>query len=444
MQMKMLVKGGMVADGTNKEPRPADVLIQDGKITNIALMIAENDIDCEVDATGCYVMPGFIDLHVHLRDPGQTYKEDILSGARAAARGGVTTICAMPNTKPVVDCPAVLDDIQKRAGKAIVNVLQISAVTRGQEGKELVDMYTMAKNGAIGFSEDGKSVMDVKLYQDAMKMAAELKLPVFAHCEDKQLVNGGVLNEGIASERFNVPGISNAVEDIITARDIFLARETGAHLHLCHCSTEASVWLIRMAKNMGIDVTAEACPHHFTLCDQEITEEDSNYKMNPPLRSGRDRKAIIEGLRTGVIDCISTDHAPHSAEEKAQGFLKAPFGIVGLETSASLTYTELVEKGVLNIQQMVQKMSTNPAKVLGIDDKKGYIEVGKTADITIFDPECEYVIDPGEFASKGKNTPFGGRKVRGRVRTTIVNGQVVYRDATMPEKPAEEEPFFFT
>lgn len=441
--MKMIIKGGTIVDGTDREAKPADLLIEDGRIVASALVI-EEEADAVVDATGCYVMPGFIDLHVHLRDPGQTHKEDLLTGAKAAARGGVTTICAMPNTNPAVDTVEVLQDIYQRAEQAPVHVLQVSAITKGQGGQELVDMAAMKEGGAVAFSEDGKSVMDVTLYEEAMRQAAQLNVPVFAHCEDKALVGKGVLNEGVASERFGVPGISNAVEDIITARDIFLARESGARLHLCHCSTEASVWLVKMAKSMGIPVTAEVCPHHFILTDEDITEENANYKMNPPLRTKRDVKTLIEGLRNGTMDCISTDHAPHHAEEKAGGFEKAPFGIVGLETSASLTYTALVDTGVLSIQQMVQKMSTNPAKVLGVDDCKGYVQIGKDADLVIFDPNVEYVVDVEEFASKGKNTPFAGRKVKGRVRATIVDGRLVYEDTARTVKPEPEEENLFS
>lgn len=424
--MKTLIVGGTVVDGTDKKPKLADILIEDGIIKKMAMVI-EEDADEVIDATGQYVMPGFIDLHVHLRDPGLTHKEDIMSGAKAAARGGVTSVCAMPNTKPVVDSVEVLEEIYEKAKEAPVNILQISAITKNQDGVELVDMERMKNAGAIGFSEDGKSVMDVTLYEQAMKEAARLNMPIFAHCEDKALVGNGVLNEGCASKRFGVPGISNAVEDIITARDIFLAGETGARLHLCHCSTKGSVMLMKMAKEMGIEVTAEVCPHHFILSDEDIVEKDTNYKMNPPLRSKEDVQVLTEGLRTNVMQCISTDHAPHHADEKVDDFTKAPFGIVGLETSASLTYTELVDKGVLTIQQMVQKMSTNPAKVLGMEDRKGYIKEGMDADIVVFNPNVTEKIDTASFASKGKNTPFQGTEVKGVVAVTIVDGKVVYK-----------------
>ncbi len=424
--MRLIIKGGMVVESGKEAAKEADVLVEDGVIKSISHNI-EAKADKVVDARGCYVMPGFIDLHVHLRDPGQTYKEDLISGANAAARGGVTTICAMPNTSPAVDSVEVLDVIYEKAKKAPVHVLQISAITKGQNGRELVDMEAMKEHGAIAFSEDGKSVMDIMLYQEAMKKAAALDMVIMAHCEDKDLVNGGVLNLGVASERFKVSGISNAVEDVITARDIFLANAAGARLHLCHCSTEASVKLVEMAKELGVHVTAEVCPHHFILTDEDIVSEDANYKMNPPLRTRRDVDALSDGICNGVMDCISTDHAPHHKEEKSKGFIKAPFGIVGLETSAALTYTELVATGRMTIGQMAERMSSAPARVLSLDNKKGSIKEGMDADIVVFNPNIEYVINVEEFASKGHNTPFAGRSVKGKVVTTIVDGKVVYQ-----------------
>lgn len=438
--MQLLIKNGRVIDPATKLDRITDVLIEENRIlrvgdtdqTELHASFVREDAQQEitvVDASDCLVMPGFIDLHVHFRDPGLTYKEDIETGAKAAARGGVTTVCAMPNTKPVVDSVETLDYIQRKAKeKAPVHVEQLSAVTMGQEGRELVDMKAMADKGAIAFSEDGKSVMDSVLYAEAMKQAAELEAVIMAHCEDKALVRGGVLNEGVASKRFGVPGITNSVEDIITARDIFLAGDYGTKLHLCHCSTAGSVELVRMAKRMGISVTAEVCPHHFTLTDADIDKEDANYKMNPPLRSEADVQALIRGLQDGTMEVISTDHAPHSAEEKAKGFLEAPFGIVGLETSASLTYTALVETGLLTPMQMAEKMSWNPARVIGIEEERGSIDVGKLADIVIFDPDADYIVDRNEFASKGRNTPYHGKQLRGRVKMTICEGQIVYRD----------------
>lgn len=438
--MKLLIKNGRVINPATQQDEIQDVLIEDRRILQVGTAgslkaeqkYADTDPQAEmkvVDATGCFVMPGFVDLHVHFRDPGLTYKEDIETGAKAAARGGVTTVCAMPNTKPVVDSVETLDYVQKKAkDKAVIHVEQLSAVTIGQEGTRLVDMKGMADKGAIAFSEDGKSVMDSALYAEAMKQAAELGAVIMAHCEDKALVRGGVLNEGVASERFGVPGITNSVEDIITARDIFLAKDHGTTLHLCHCSTAGSVELVRMAKRMGVSVTAEVCPHHFTLTDADIEKEDANYKMNPPLRSETDVQALIRGLQDGTMEVISTDHAPHSREEKAKGFLEAPFGIVGLETSASLTYTALVATGLLSPMQMAEKMSWNPAKVIGIQEERGSIEAGKLADIVIFDPDAEYVVDTEKFASRGKNTPYEGKQLKGQVIMTICEGRIVYQD----------------
>lgn len=428
--MKLYIKNGRVINPATNQDEVLDVAIENERILEVGkdLAIKENPDEVQIiDAGGCFVMPGFVDLHVHFRDPGLTYKEDIETGAKAAARGGVTTVCAMPNTKPVVDSVETLDYIQKKAEEvAPIHVEQLSAVTIGQEGLELVDMKGMVDKGAIAFSEDGKSVMDVTLYAEAMKQAAELGAVVMAHCEDKALVRGGVLNAGVASEKYGVPGITNSVEDVITARDIFLANDYGTKLHLCHCSTAGSVELVRMAKNMGIAVTAEVCPHHFTLSDADIDSADANYKMNPPLRSEADVQALIRGLQDGTMEVISTDHAPHSAEEKAKGFLESPFGIVGLETSASLTYTALVATGILTPMQMAEKMSWNPAKVIGIENERGSIETGKMADIVIFNPDMEYTVDVNEFASKGKNTPYDGKVLKGRVVNTICKGKVVF------------------
>ena len=425
----LLIRNGRLIDSKNKIDEITDIYIENDKVSRICKKIEENEVakDTEViDAAGCYVMPGLIDLHVHLRDPGLTYKETIETGAKAAARGGVTTICPMPNTKPPTDTPGKVEEIVRRAAKeAVITVLPVGAITIGQEGKELTDIEGMKKAGICAISEDGKSVMDSNIYRDAMNLARKCDIPVMAHCEDINLVAGGVMNKDSKAEELGLKGISNAVEDIIVARDILLAKETKAKLHLCHCSTADSVRMIKEAKEDGISVTGEVCPHHFILSTDDIKEDDGNYKMNPPLRSKADVEALREGLMNGIMDVISTDHAPHSEEEKSRGFEKSPFGIVGLETSASLTHTELVLKGYLTPMQMVEKMSYNPAKVLGID--RGSIEEGKIADIMIFNPDKKYVIDVNDFASKGKNTPFNGKKVTGVVECTIHHGQIVYR-----------------
>ncbi len=439
--MTLLIKGGQVINPATGMDEVADVYVEDGKVSQIGKGLKVK-ADQKIDAKGCYVMPGFIDMHVHLRDPGFEQKETIETGCQAAAHGGFTTILAMPNTKPVVDNPDVVEYVHNKA-KAVgcVNVMQVGAVTKGQKGVELSDIEGMAKVGIRAISEDGKSVMNAQLYREAMQKAAELDLTVLAHCEDINMVNGGVMNQDKHSEELGLRGITNSVEDIIVARDIMLSKETGARLHLCHCSTYESVNMVKHAKMEGIHVSAEVCPHHFTLTSDDIhkvdatihqeqqisieADADTNFKMNPPLRTKRDVEMLKEGLRDGIMDVIATDHAPHTFEEKNTSMKKAPFGIVGLETAACLTYSELVLGGYLTPMQMAEKMSYNPAKIIGIE--KGDISEGKTADIVIFDPEKTYTIDKNKFASKGRNTPFHGRNVTGKVMYTIVDGAVVYR-----------------
>ena len=422
---KILIKNGRVVDPANYIDGKKDILIEDGKIKKVADFIVEDEDTNVIDADEKAVMPGFIDLHVHLREPGFEYKETIETGSKAAARGGVTSICPMPNTKPVIDSPESVKDLLKRADCSPVHILPIGACTIGQEGKKLAYIEGMKDAGIVALSEDGKSVMDSALFRKSLKEAARLELPMFSHCEDKALVEGGVMNKGQKSEELGLPGITNSVEDVIVARDIIMSKEAGNRLHLCHCSTADSVVLVEMAKKQGLPVSAEVCPHHFTMSDDEITEDNGRFKMNPPLRNRADVDALKEGLKTGIMEVISTDHAPHGKEEKDQSMLKAPFGIVGLETSFALGYTELVDKGVLTLSQLVEKMSVNPAKVLGID--KGNLAPGKVADIVIADITKEYKIDSSKFVSKGKNTPFDGKKVKGRVITTIVDGKIVYK-----------------
>lgn len=422
---KILIKNGRVVDPANYIDGKKDILIEDGKIKKVADFIVEDEDTNVIDADEKAVMPGFIDLHVHLREPGFEYKETIETGSKAAARGGVTSICPMPNTKPVIDSPESVKDLLKRADCSPVHILPIGACTIGQEGKKIADIEGMKDAGIVALSEDGKSVMDSALFRKLLKEAARLDLPMFSHCEDKALVEGGVMNKGKKSEELGLPGITNSVEDVIVARDIIMSKEAGNRLHLCHCSTADSVVLVEMAKKQGLPVSAEVCPHHFTMSDDEITEDNGRFKMNPPLRNRADVDALKEGLKTGIMEVISTDHAPHGKEEKDQSMLKAPFGIVGLETSFALGYTELVDKGVLTLSQLVEKMSVNPAKVLGID--KGNLAPGKAADIVIADITKEYKIDSSKFVSKGKNTPFDGKKVKGRVITTIVDGKIVYK-----------------
>lgn len=424
--MKLLIKNGHVVNPENDLNAVQDVLIENDRIIKVADSVRD-DADTVLDAKGMYVMPGFIDLHVHLRDPGLTYKETLETGGMAAARGGVTTICAMPNTRPVTDTSQMIEELHERAAhESPVHVIQLGAITKGQLGEELADIRGMAEAGCHAISEDGKSVMNASLYRKAMKIAKEEGISIFAHCEDITMVEGGVMNADAKAKELGLPGITNSVEDVIVARDILLAKETGVRLHLCHCSTQDSVEMIGLAKAEGLPVTGEVCPHHFTLCTDDIREDDGNYKMNPPLRAREDVEALKRGLADGTMDVIATDHAPHSAEEKNRSMAKAAFGIVGLETSAALTYTELVEPGILTVMQMAEKMSYNPAKILGLNDK-GSVSEGKIADLVIFDPEKEYRIDVEKFASKGKNTPFNGYPVKGEVACTIVDGKIVYQ-----------------
>lgn len=422
--MTILIKNGRLINPSENLDKVMDIFVEDGIIKEKAESI-EKQADTVIDAAGCYVMPGLIDLHVHFRDPGLTYKEDIETGSKAAAKGGFTTVCCMPNTKPVVDnVETVKYIIEKGEKTGLTNVLPVGAVTKNMAGVEITDVEELKKAGICAISEDGKSVMNSGVYRKAMKNAAKANVPVLAHCEDINLVEGGVINLGDKSSELGVKGISNAVEDVIAMRDIMLAKETGATLHLCHCSTKDSVEMVKRAKEEGIKVTAEVCPHHFSMCSDDITSNDGNFKMNPPLRAREDMEALIKGLQDDIMDVISTDHAPHSAEEKAKDLEHAPFGIVGLETSVALTVTNLVKKGYLTPMQMAAKMSYNPAKVLGIP--KGTLDEGKIADITIIDPDKEYTIDANTFESKGKNTPFDGYKVSGEVEYTILNGKVVY------------------
>ena len=424
--MRGLIKNGHVLDPATGVDGICDVLTEDQRIIGVKEHI-EEQADRVIDAKGCYVMPGFIDLHVHLRDPGLEYKETLETGGKAAAHGGVTTVCAMPNTKPVIDTKERVEDVHTRAKEdSPVHVIQLGAVTVGQAGEELADIEGMAEAGCHAIREDGKSVMNASLYREGMRRAAASGIAVFAHCEDIHMVEGGVMNADQKAEALGLKGITNAVEDVIVARDILLAKETGVQLHLCHCSTADSVRMVAEAKKDGLPVTAEVCPHHFIMTTDDITEDDGNFKMNPPLRSKADVEALREGLKNNIMDVIATDHAPHAEQEKDRSMKDAAFGIVGLETSAALTYTELVETGVLTPMQMAEKMSYNPAKILGLSEEKGSISEGKIADIVIFDPSKEYEIDKHTFFSKGKNTPFHGRKVKGEVRCTIVDGVPVY------------------
>lgn len=428
--MNLWIKNGHLLDPANRCDEICDIYIKEGKVAGIGSLSSDEKIEEEnvtvIDASGKYVMPGFLDLHVHLREPGFEYKETIKTGTEAAAKGGFTAVCPMPNTNPSTDSPEMIQKILAIAEKdSRIHVYPVGAVTKGQMGEEMTDIAGMVKAGAKAISEDGKSVMNARLYREAMREAAKAGIPVLAHCEDKNMVGNGAMNAGERADALGIAGITNAVEDVIVARDILLAKETGARLHLCHCSTKDSVSMIQFAKKQGVKVTGEVCPHHFAMTEDEIPSDDANYKMNPPLRSKEDVDMLCRGLSEGVMEAISTDHAPHGEEEKKKSIADAPFGIVGSETAYALAVTHLVKRGYLTPMQLVERMSTNPCRILGVPG--GDLSVGMPADITIADMDSVYEIDKDTFVSKGKNTPFHGTKVQGRVFYTIVGGQIVYQ-----------------
>lgn len=429
----VLIEDGCVTaigDGLDFPAPKKRKVVKEASVTGHTVDQASTDQSVTIEAAGCWVMPGFVDLHVHLRDPGLTYKEDIGTGSMAAARGGFTTICAMPNTKPVIDTPDKINYVRfKSAALSPIHVMQIGAITKGQKGQELADIAGMADAGAPAISEDGKSVENAQLMRKAMLIAGKLNIPIFDHCEDKKLAGSGVVNDDENAVRLGLAGIPNSAEDVIAARDILLAAETGAQLHLCHVSTRQSVDMIRFAKAHGVRLSAEVTPHHFTLCSDDIPSDDPMFKMNPPVRTKEDREALIEGLRDGTIDCIATDHAPHAACEKFGSMQTAAFGIVGLETAFPLAVTRLVKPGILSPLDLARVMSSAPANVADLTRQygDGKIAVGNPADITIADPDEEWTIDRSKFASKGRNTPFEGWKVKGRVIYTICDGEIVYQ-----------------
>jgi dihydroorotase len=427
MSETILIRGGRVIDPATGRDGIYNLLLRDGKVAGCSRTIPYS-ADRVIDAAGCYVMPGLIDLHVHLRDPGQTQKEDIASGTRAAARGGVTTVVAMPNTTPVIDRPERVEYVKEQAQKnAVVHVLQTGSATMDEKGEELSDIAGMVKSGIPAITEDGRSVMNAWLCREALRVCAKEHIPFLDHCEDMSLRHGGCVNEDEYSRAEGLPGIGNDTEDVIIARDLMLAHEVGAHLHLCHCSTQGSFEMLRAAKKAGYDASGEVCPHHFTLCSKDRVPGDTNYKMNPPLRTQRDRDALLQGLATDVFEVISTDHAPHTAQDKNKPMAQAAFGITGLETSVPLVISELVRPGIISPMQMAEKMSTNPAGILHLNDR-GSLAEGRLADVTIIDPNIKYRIDVRTHVSKGRNTPFNGREVYGRVRWTICGGKVVFED----------------
>jgi len=403
-----------------------DVLVEGNRIARIAERIAPEGHE-RIELDGLFLSAGFIDMHVHLREPGFTHKEDIASGTRSAARGGFTTIACMPNTRPVTDTPETVRYIlDKAAREGVVNVLPIAAITKNELGRELTDFAALKEAGAIGFTDDGVGVQNAQMMKEAMLRARELDLPIIAHCEDDSLVQGAWVTEGEFSRRHGLKGIPNESEAIHVGRDVLLAEATGAHYHVCHVSTEQSVRLIRLAKSIGVRVTAEVCPHHLVLSDEDIPGMDPNWKMNPPLRTPRDVQAVIEALEDGTIDIIVTDHAPHSEEEKAKGMQLAPFGIVGFETAFPLLYTKFVTTGRWSLEMLVQRMTADPARVFGLET--GRLVPGAPADLTIVDLDAERTVDPETFASKGRNTPFAGWKLKGWPVATIARGRLVWND----------------
>ena len=401
-----------------------DLLIDAGRVVAVGTNLKAPAGAAKINATGRLVLPGFVDLHVHFREPGFEYKESIQSGAAAAVAGGFTSVCCMPNTSPVNDNQAITEFILDRARVAgFANVFPIGAITKGSEGKELAEIGDLRRAGCVAISDDGKPVMNSLVMRRAMEYALAFDVPVVDHCEDLHLAEGGCMNEGAISTELGLPGMPAAAEDVMVARNVALAELTGARLHLAHISTEGSVRMVREAKSRGLKVTAEACPHHFTITEEVVRGYNTYAKMNPPLRTWKDVQAIKEGLRDGTIDVIATDHAPHATQEKQLGFTEAPFGIVGLETALSLTFA-LVEEGVLSLESAVDKLSTAPAKVFGLT--KGTLAIGADADVAIVDQQEQWEVDPAKFRSKSRNTPFAGWKVKGRVRTTIVGGRVVF------------------
>lgn len=417
----MIIKNADVVtkDGVKK----LDIRIENGRIAALGKNLSGEGLDC----TGLTIFPGLIDMHVHLREPGFEKKEDIASGSAAAVKGGFTQICCMPNTKPVTDNKVVVSYILNRAKEVgLCKVRPIGAITEGQKGENLAAIGAMKAAGAVAISEDGKSVVKTNLMANAMMYAADFGLKCLCHCEDASLVDGGVVNEGYYSTLTGLKGSLRAAEDIIIAREICLAESLSLPVHICHVSTYSGVQLIREAKARGVQVTAETCPHYFTLTDEVIATFDTNTKVNPPIREEKDRLAVIEGLKDGTLDCIVTDHAPHHEDDKNVEYNLAAFGISGLETSFALSYTQLVKGGALTLCELADKMSAAPARVLGLEG--GAIEEGAVADLTIADLSEKWTIDPKDFVSKGKNTPFAGREVYGKVKYTLVDGEVKYRE----------------
>jgi dihydroorotase len=426
--MATLIQGGHVID-PGRVNGVADVLIEDGKVVAIGhdLLVKRTRKSGEIhviDAANKLVVPGFVDLHVHLREPGFEYKETIKTGTAAAAAGGFTSVCCMPNTHPVNDSQAITEFILEQARMAgNARVFPVGAITKGSEGKELAEIGDLRRAGCVAISDDGQPVMNSMVMRRAMEYALAFDLPVIDHCEDLHLSEGGCMNEGIVSTQLGLQGVPAAAEDVMVSRNLALAELTGARLHLAHLSTIGSVRMVREAKARGIRVTAEACPHHFTLTEEAVRRFNTLAKMNPPLRTWDDVHAIKEGLRDGTIDVIATDHAPHAGQEKQQEFAAAPNGIVGLETALPLTLA-LVEEGILTLESAIEKLTTAPAKAFSL--RTGTLAPGVDADVVIVDAQHTWEIDPSRFRSKSRNTPFAGWKVKGRVKMTLLGGKIVY------------------
>ena len=424
--MRLLIQNGRVV-----HPVTGAVLLQDILAENGRISLMEHGLDCEtdqvIDASGLMVAPGLVDMHVHFRDPGYTYKEDILTGCAAAARGGITSAACMANTSPAVDCPEQVAYVYDRAAQANgVQVYPVAALSVGLRGEEPTDIEALKKAGAIALSDDGCNVDNANLMRDTLIRARQLDMPVLCHCEDTSMVAGRAVNEGSVSRQLWLEGRPAIAEEIMVMRDAMLAEETGSRVHICHVSTARSVDIIRKMKKKGVSITCETCPQYFTLTEDEVLRLGSLARVNPPLRTQKDVQGIIAGLRDGTIDVIATDHAPHSVEEKTRPLSRAPSGMIGLETSLAITLTQLYHTGKMELPDIIRRMSTNPADLLRLP--RGHMSLGATADLIVFDPDEEWTVDPHRFASKARNTPFAGWTVKGRVKYTIVKGQVIYQD----------------
>ncbi len=424
--MKILIKNGIVVEPIKKLTDKMDILIEENKITRMAEEIEITEDMQVVDASEKHIFPGLVDIHVHLREPGYEHKETIYSGTRAAAKGGFTSICCMPNTDPVADNSSVIRFIQHRAAdEGVVKVFPIGAISKKLEGQEISEIGMLAEAGVVALSDDGNTVMNSGVMRRAMEYATPWNLPFISHCEDQNLVDNGMVNEGYASLMTGLPVYPKAAEETIIARDIALAELTGAKLHIAHLTTKGGVELVRQAKAKGLPVTAEVTPHHLALSEEDVLSFDTSYKVNPPLRSKEDVTALIEGLQDGTIDIIATDHAPHAYEEKMVEFIYAPFGIAGIETALPVIYTYLVKDGKLSLLEMVEKMSSKPAEILGLPVSK--LSEGENADLIIVDLDRELEVEIKDLVSKGKNNPFIGQRLTGWPVMTMVNGKVVYQ-----------------